>query len=346
MQPRYDHWHKPSNAQEIWDSAKHPRGGFPENPGWFSPSGSGGGSGSAGSGGSFSRSGGHERVKLPSDSYRGERAEAGDHSPSRPPSSEVAGDGENEALLAQRTIRRPALPPGQQLNRPAAQGGRVFPNEFGTFPARPQNPPVAIWTPIGKGSERLKPLSDHLYRHAQDNIPGGIRKELIKGGLQVLVVPKLSDVGRGDEGGRAGGIYSPSEGTILLPQTLNDGTPNPNPERDLRHEFGHAFDHATNGSASHEFLDAYEQDLKDHAPIRDLEMNHYIPGQGKLGRATFDQLQNANAEQKAAGAREAFAEAFAETTQPTKMGSRQKTIIVRSRSGGLFQTRSNTCKKR
>jgi hypothetical protein len=103
---------------------------------------------------------------------------------------------------------------------------------------------------------------------------------------------------------------------------MANGTPNPHPERNLRHEFGHAFDHSINGSTSPEFRDAYWDDLKAAGvDLRDLQLDHYVPGGvGKpmTARERWEDTGGPFDPRKTDAEREAFAEAFAAATQGKK----------------------------
>ena len=266
-----------SNARETWDSALHPRGGFPENPGWFSPSGGG------------SDSGRSDRIR---------RADIGDHSPTTPDHPKQADQ------LAQG-------PP------PPAQQRTSFATRFPAFTGQPVVP-AGQYT---ASTPQARAFHDRLKSHLEKNVPPEILGALTRNGVKYHFsnsIDELSDYPevRQSRDGVTGGVYSPSRGTVFMPQTIPDVDPetgrvrgmkpNEYAENNIRHETGHPFDHMTNGSVQQDFRDAYHEDL---AKLK------------KSVREGNPNLRQFLPERKAGGedaaAREAFAQGFATATRPT-----------------------------
>ncbi len=121
------------------------------------------------------------------------------------------------------------------------------------------------------------------------------------------------------ESAEIGGRYNPARGEIYLPVNMNDGSPNPNPERNARHEFGHGFGHLTNGSTTPEYRQAYWDDLTAAGTdLRDKRLDHYVPGgvgQPMTGRERWNNTGGPYDPRKIKAEQEAYAEAFAAATE-------------------------------
>jgi hypothetical protein len=167
----------------------------------------------------------------------------------------------------------------------------------------------------------VEALSPRLLAHVFARVPSVIRDALTAGKLKIVVLPKLSIYGlKSDDDDSTHGLYRPAQGTIYIPMQPEAGVGNSGPERSIRHEFGHAFDHMINGSLSPEFLKAYWDDLEAAGKLRDKRLDHFVPGKVGEPKTAEERWQRTTPQERTDAAAEAFAEAFAEATQATKEG--------------------------
>ena len=309
-----------SNLRErTWDSSKHPRGGFPENPGWFSPSGGGGG----GVGSLRDNDGSARRQRIAGsprswhDLSQPGQTGHDNHSPSSSLPKAAGGDAKQGQMLAQKVIK-PGTKPAASQPQPQWQNF-VFGRPFGQFPDRVNVPipkgATTVVTPPGDPNVEL--LRAQTEAHLRQQVPQEVRDALANGGVKTLYTDSLarhrSVIGNASVE-HVGGRYVPTAGTVFVPHVLPNGQPNTFVQNNTRHEVGHAFDDMTNGSLSPQFLAAYRNDIKaiprsqraGHPPIK-----QFVP-------ETYENppLNLPHAEAEHWAAREAFAQSFADATAP------------------------------
>ncbi len=259
----------------TWDPALHPRGGFAENPGWFSPSNGGGAGGSTGGVGSLRDKDGRARRDRiagspgsPHDlSQPGQTGHDNRSSASSLPNA-AGGDAKQGQMLAQKVIKpgtRPAAPPPPPQGQPQWKNF-VFGRPFGNFPdqAKLQIPANATTADTPPGDPNVQRLHAQIENHLRQQIPPEVRDALTNGGVKTVYTDSLSRHQNvlGNTGvAHAGGIYSAKAGTVFVPRVLPNGQPNTFVENNARHEVGHSFDDLTNGSLTPQYLAAYRQDI-------------------------------------------------------------------------------------
>jgi hypothetical protein len=290
-----------------WDSAKHPRGGFRENPGWFSPTGGSGSSAKPSGAAGPLRSWPEERSRGP------ENSDPKSHAGSS--QTDANGGAEHGTLVAQ-LPPRPAIQPAAAPQAPQF----VFGRPFGDFPKQKDlvfAPGATAGVQFGTGAS-VQRLADATEAHVKQQVPQEIRDALAAGGVKTLYTDSLNrhkDILAGtptNPGKVAGALYSPTAGTIFVPEVMSNGKPNTFVENNARHEMGHGVDDMTNGSLAHDFLEQYRADVSaiklgrrlSHGPIKDFVPETYQ-------RPPYN-LPPAEAEHWAA--REAYAQAFADVT--------------------------------
>jgi hypothetical protein len=314
----------------AWDPAKHPRGAFAQNRGWFSPTGN-----------SHRARSSSRAMSLPS--------HHGDPRRPRPANRQIPEPKPKPKVRANYAAYQP--PPGPQIYRPGgpqpAQQRGVAVGQPGQqnlavvaqpptpFPGAPGLPAplqgnVGSWQNSSRLDANGRQQSADLQKHVHDQVPLKIQQSMIARGVEIRVVPSLAEAGivvkqnpaqpnqaalAPDE--TTGGAYDATNHIVYIPLRMGDGKPNPHLERNTRHEAGHIYDHLSHGSTSAEFEKAYRADLADGRPIRDTEIERYQPGGGRIGPIPADdRWAQTSAAEKDFAKREAFAEAFAEVTQP------------------------------
>lgn len=177
---------------------------------------------------------------------------------------------------------------------------QVYPERFGDWPKRPAHLQAMPKNQVTYLPREVTPqFAEPLRKHVREQIPSAILDALARANVKLAFTDKILNKNANDT---IRGVYVSEWGAVYVPEKLTSGAPNSNPERAIRHEFGHAVDHMLNVSTTDKFLQAFRADLQgvnNRGVRRDL-LEQFIPNQ-------ITPLEKA--------AREAFAEAFAIKTR-------------------------------